>query len=96
MKYLVEANVLSEPTKPTPDPRVMAWFRAHERARHLRERTQTLSGHAERDRRRSDHTTGQHGDDQNTKLDGKSLVFRTVLRHLDGVSAAGGLFIYRD
>ncbi|MGA7410721.1 MAG: type II toxin-antitoxin system VapC family toxin [Bryobacteraceae bacterium] len=30
MKYLVDANVLSEPTKPTPDPRVVAWLRAHE------------------------------------------------------------------
>jgi predicted nucleic acid-binding protein len=31
MKYLVDANVLSEPTKPTPDLRVVAWLRAHER-----------------------------------------------------------------
>jgi toxin FitB len=31
VKYLVDANVLSEPTKPSPDPRVMAWLRAHER-----------------------------------------------------------------
>jgi predicted nucleic acid-binding protein len=30
VKYLVDANVLSEPTKPTPDPRVVAWLRAHE------------------------------------------------------------------
>ena len=30
MKYLVDANVLSEPTKPSPDPRVIAWLRAHE------------------------------------------------------------------
>ena len=30
MKYLVDANVLSEPTKPSPDPRVVAWLRAHE------------------------------------------------------------------
>jgi predicted nucleic acid-binding protein len=30
VKYLVDANVLSEPTKPTPDPRVLAWLRAHE------------------------------------------------------------------
>lgn len=30
MKYLVDANVLSEPTKPAPDPRVVAWLRAHE------------------------------------------------------------------
>jgi len=27
---LVDANVLSEPTKPKPDPRVVAWLRAHE------------------------------------------------------------------
>lgn len=30
MKYLVDANVLSEPTKPMPDPRVLEWLRAHE------------------------------------------------------------------
>jgi predicted nucleic acid-binding protein len=30
MKYLVDANVLSEPTKPLPDPRVVDWLRAHE------------------------------------------------------------------
>ena len=30
MKYLVDANVLSEPTKPTPDARVLEWLRAHE------------------------------------------------------------------
>jgi toxin FitB len=30
VKYLVDANVLSEPTKPRPDPRVVAWLRAHE------------------------------------------------------------------
>src|SRR5215467_10523696 len=30
MKYLVDANVLSEPTKPTPDPRVINWLRANE------------------------------------------------------------------
>ncbi len=30
MKYLVDANVLSEPTKPVPDPRVVAWLRKHE------------------------------------------------------------------
>jgi len=28
--YLVDANVLSEATKPAPDPRVIAWLRAHE------------------------------------------------------------------
>ncbi len=31
MKYLVDANVLSEPTKAQPDPRVGDWLRAHER-----------------------------------------------------------------
>jgi toxin FitB len=30
VKYLVDANVLSEPTKPTPDSRVIEWLRAHE------------------------------------------------------------------
>lgn len=30
MKYLVDANVLSEPTKPSPDPRVVGWLEAHE------------------------------------------------------------------
>jgi len=30
VKYLVDANVLSEPTKPTPAPRVLKWLRAHE------------------------------------------------------------------
>lgn len=30
MKYLVDANVLSEPTKPAPDQRVVAWLRTHE------------------------------------------------------------------
>ena len=30
MKYLVDANVLSEPTKPLPDSRVIEWLRAHE------------------------------------------------------------------
>lgn len=30
MKYLVDANVLSETTKPTPDPRVVAWLDVHE------------------------------------------------------------------
>jgi len=29
--YLVDANVLCEPTKPEPDPRVVAWLRANER-----------------------------------------------------------------
>jgi predicted nucleic acid-binding protein len=31
VKYLVDANVLSEPTKPSPDPCVVAWLRANER-----------------------------------------------------------------
>ena len=30
MKYLVDANVLSEPTKAAPDARVIEWLRAHE------------------------------------------------------------------
>jgi len=30
VRYLVDANVLSEPTKPSPDPRVVNWLRAHE------------------------------------------------------------------
>lgn len=32
MKYLVDANVLSEPTRPDPEPAVVAWLRRHERA----------------------------------------------------------------
>lgn len=31
MKYLVDANVLSEPTKPDPDPRVVHWLRVNAR-----------------------------------------------------------------
>lgn len=31
MKYLVDANVLSEPTKPSPEPRVIDWLRTNER-----------------------------------------------------------------
>jgi predicted nucleic acid-binding protein len=31
VKYLVDANVLSEPTKPAPDARVVEWLRRHER-----------------------------------------------------------------
>lgn len=31
MSYLVDANVLSEPTRPDPDPGVVSWLRAHER-----------------------------------------------------------------
>ena len=30
MKFPVHANVLSQPTKPTPDARVVAWLRLHE------------------------------------------------------------------
>ena len=30
MTYLVDANVLSEPTKTAPNPRVVAWLREHE------------------------------------------------------------------
>ncbi len=30
MSYLVDANVLSEATKPDPDPRVLEWIRRHE------------------------------------------------------------------
>lgn len=30
MKFLVDANVLSEPTKPSPDSRVLDWLRARE------------------------------------------------------------------
>ena len=30
MKYLVDANILNEPTKPTPDPRFVEWLRANE------------------------------------------------------------------
>jgi predicted nucleic acid-binding protein len=30
VKYLVDANVLSEPTNPSPEPRVIEWLRAHE------------------------------------------------------------------
>ena len=30
MKYLVDANVLSEPTKQAPDPHIIEWLRAHE------------------------------------------------------------------
>ena len=31
MKYLVDANVLSEPTKPAPDSRAVEWLRQNER-----------------------------------------------------------------
>ncbi|HXP60151.1 MAG TPA: type II toxin-antitoxin system VapC family toxin [Dongiaceae bacterium] len=30
MTYLVDANVLSEPTRPDPDAKVVVWLRAHE------------------------------------------------------------------
>jgi predicted nucleic acid-binding protein len=32
VKHLVDANVLSEATKPEPDPRVVEWLRANERS----------------------------------------------------------------
>jgi hypothetical protein len=32
VKYLVDANVLSEPTRPDPHPSVVVWLRRHERA----------------------------------------------------------------
>jgi predicted nucleic acid-binding protein len=32
VKHLVDANVLSEATKPKPDPRVVRWLRANERS----------------------------------------------------------------
>jgi len=32
VKYLVDANVLSEPTRPAPSARVVDWLRRHERA----------------------------------------------------------------
>lgn len=32
MKFLVDANVLSEPTRPAPDPGALAWLRKHERS----------------------------------------------------------------
>jgi toxin FitB len=32
LKYLVDANVLSEATKPDPDARVVGWLRRHERS----------------------------------------------------------------
>jgi predicted nucleic acid-binding protein len=30
VNYLVDANVLSEPTRPVPEPRVLEWLRTHE------------------------------------------------------------------
>jgi predicted nucleic acid-binding protein len=30
VSYLVDANVLSEATRPSPDPRILAWLRRHE------------------------------------------------------------------
>jgi len=32
VRHLVDANVLSEPTKPAPDDRVVSWLRYHERS----------------------------------------------------------------
>jgi predicted nucleic acid-binding protein len=31
VRFLVDANGLSEPTRPEPEPRVLAWLRRHER-----------------------------------------------------------------
>jgi hypothetical protein len=31
VRYLVDANVLSEPTRPAPDPKVVEWLRRNER-----------------------------------------------------------------
>ena len=31
MRYLVDANVLSEPTRPAPDAKVVEWLRSNER-----------------------------------------------------------------
>ena len=31
VKFLVDANVLSEPTRPLPDAKVVDWLRRHER-----------------------------------------------------------------
>lgn len=31
MRFLVDANIISEPTKPAPDSRVIEWLRRHER-----------------------------------------------------------------
>jgi predicted nucleic acid-binding protein len=31
VKFLVDANILSEPTRPAPNPRVLEWLRVHER-----------------------------------------------------------------
>jgi predicted nucleic acid-binding protein len=31
VRYLVDANVLSEPTRPAPNPKVVEWLRRHER-----------------------------------------------------------------
>lgn len=35
MSWLVDANVLSEPTRPAPDPRVVRWLRDHEPELHV-------------------------------------------------------------
>jgi predicted nucleic acid-binding protein len=32
LRYLVDANVLSEPTRPEPQPAVVSWLRRHERS----------------------------------------------------------------
>ena len=33
MTYLVDANILSEPTKPAPDPKVVQWLISNEKTR---------------------------------------------------------------
>ena len=35
MSYLVDTNVYSEPVKPKPDPKVVAWLRQHEGELHV-------------------------------------------------------------
>ena len=35
MSYLVDTNVYSEPVKPKPDPKVVAWLRKHEGELHV-------------------------------------------------------------
>lgn len=37
MSYLVDTNIYSEPVKPNPDAKVVAWLRKHEGERYLLE-----------------------------------------------------------
>ena len=69
---------------------------AFERMRHFSERTQSTLGDRDCDQSRGNHAARQHNDEQNAELSFDLFVARPVLRHLDGVSAAGGLFIYGD